>query len=95
MTVPRPAVLLIVAVVPLLLPACGNGNGAFQSTSEKSSGSTLRRNFVLTLSEVKEIFRDEPGDGYEPGRYSPGLLLPLFTNVVEGGFRKLRMDGVL
>lgn len=56
MTVPRPAVLLIAAVVALSLPACGNGNDNSESTSETSSGSTLLPpNVVLTLSEVKEV----------------------------------------
>jgi hypothetical protein len=56
MSVPRLAVLLIAAVVPLSLPACGNGNDNSESTSETSSGSTLLpRNVVLTLSEVKQV----------------------------------------
>ena len=55
MTVPRLGVLSIAAVVALLLPACGNGNDNSESTSETSSGSTLPRNVVLTLSEVKQV----------------------------------------
>jgi hypothetical protein len=48
LTVPRLAVLLIMAVVVLSLSACANGNGA-------SSSSTLPSNLILTLSEVKEL----------------------------------------
>ena len=56
MTVPRLAVLLIPAVMALSLAACGNGNDNAESTSQKSSGSTLLpRNVVLTLSEVKQV----------------------------------------
>ena len=55
MTVPRLAVLLIAAVVALSLPASANGNDNSEPTSEMASGSTLPRNVVLTLSEVKQV----------------------------------------
>jgi hypothetical protein len=47
----------IAAVVALfLLPACGGGGDSSESTSEETaSSSTLARDVVLTLSEVKEI----------------------------------------
>ncbi len=47
----RLVALLIVAVVVLSLPACGGGGG----DSEPSSGSTLPRDVVIPLSEVKEV----------------------------------------
>jgi hypothetical protein len=48
--------LSIATVVALLLPACGGGGDASESTSETASGSTLLpRDVVLTLSEVKEV----------------------------------------
>jgi hypothetical protein len=51
----RVVVLLIAAVVALSLPACGNANDHFASASAMASGSTLPRNAVLTLSEVKQV----------------------------------------
>jgi hypothetical protein len=47
--------LSIAAVVTLSLPACGNGSDNAEPTSETSSGSTLPRNVILTLSEVREV----------------------------------------
>ena len=47
--------LSIAAVVTLSLPACGNGSDNAERTSETSSGSTLPRNVILTLSEVREV----------------------------------------
>jgi len=47
--------LSIAAVVALLLPACGGGGDSSESTSETASGSTLPRDVVLTLNEVKEV----------------------------------------
>jgi len=48
--------LSIAAVVAaLLLPACGGGGDSSESTSETASASTLPRDVVLTLNEVKEV----------------------------------------
>jgi hypothetical protein len=55
LTVPRLAVLLIAAVVALSLPASANGYHNSESTGAMASGSTLPRNVVLTLSEVKQV----------------------------------------
>jgi hypothetical protein len=55
LTVARLAVLSIAAVVTLSLPACGNGSDNAETTTETSSGSTLPRNVVLTLGEVREV----------------------------------------
>ena len=59
----RLAALSIAAVMALSLPACGGGAGDSASSSETSTaptgeptgGSTLPRDVVLTLSEVKEV----------------------------------------
>jgi hypothetical protein len=51
----RHVTLSIAAVVALLLPACGGGGDSSESTSETASSSTLPRDVVLTLSEVKEV----------------------------------------
>jgi hypothetical protein len=50
--------LSIAAVVALLLPACGGGGDSSESTSETASSSTLPRDVVLTLSEVKELLSE-------------------------------------
>jgi hypothetical protein len=55
LTVPWLAVLLIAAVVALSLPASANGDAHSESTGEIASGSTLPRNVVLTLSEVRQV----------------------------------------
>jgi hypothetical protein len=51
----RLAVLLIVAVVALSLPACGGGGGDSESSSKTSSGSTLPRDIIIPLDQVKEL----------------------------------------
>jgi hypothetical protein len=52
----RHVTLSIAAVVAaLLLPACGGGGDSSESTSETASASTLPRDVVLTLNEVKEV----------------------------------------
>ena len=66
MTVARLAVLLIAAVVALSLPACGNGNGASESSSKTSGESSnseptssgaalLPRDAIISLSTVQEV----------------------------------------
>jgi hypothetical protein len=66
MTVPRLAVLLIMAVVALSLPACGNGNGTSESSSNtsgesssnessSSSAALLPRDVIIPLSTVQEV----------------------------------------
>src|SRR5262249_45599882 len=55
MTVPWLAMLLMAAVVALWLPASASGNDLAEPTSQMASGSTLPRNVVLTLSEVKQV----------------------------------------
>jgi hypothetical protein len=51
--------LSIAAVVALTLAACGGGDDSSESTSEETaSSSTLPRDVVLTLSEVKEVLAE-------------------------------------
>jgi hypothetical protein len=54
----RHVALSIAAVVALSLPACGGGDDSSESTSETASSSTLPRDVVLTLSEVKEVLSE-------------------------------------
>ena len=72
--------LSIAAVVTLSLPACGNGSDNAEPTSETSSGSTLPRNVVHTLSEVEEIL-PEMSQGTATGRdaTAPVLLVTLYS----------------
>ncbi len=45
----------IVAVVALSLPACGGGGGDSESSGKTSSGSTLPRDIIIPLDQVKEL----------------------------------------
>jgi hypothetical protein len=90
--VPRLAVLLIAAVVALSLPASANGNDDSQPTSQMTTGSTLPRNVVLTLSEVKQVL-PEMSQETATGEDETALGTPRGTRGVtyatDGGSRRV------
>ena len=92
MIVPRLAVLLIAAVVALSLPASANGNDDSQPTSQMTTGSTLPRNVVLTLSEVKQVL-PEMSQETAAGEDETALGTPRgsrgVTYAADGGSRRV------